>query len=315
MCVMAISACEPDPYLAGVWMGPTGANVAKMVESEINYNGGAGGRRFKTRVVAQYFVSANELTPEMLAASLDSIARDTNVVAVVMRMTDSITEKATQEFERRGIPYLISTSVAENYAETHPHAFMLGPSVEAQAQFMVDEALSEGAPNVALVAVSEPHAEGLMRTIEQLLARRGVRPVFSTTFSQTADQINLQAKSKEISTHRPDVILRVGRSPSLRVMHPQIRLHRPNVRIVSSDLVESFYVYTNPQGIYTGVRFLRYMNPVSTDSVIRALRERMVLWIGRDELTNESVTAYDALKLVAEGLRSGATTRAAMYEF
>src|SRR5688572_29209553 len=101
-----------------------------MVASEVNFHGGAGGKRFTTRVVSQQHVVAGELKPDELYLSLDSMAKDPKVLVVVARVADAATERATRLFEEAGLPYLITTPVTRNYAETHPHAFMLVPSFE-----------------------------------------------------------------------------------------------------------------------------------------------------------------------------------------
>ena len=313
---VAVSACEQEPHRAGVWMGPTGANVAKMIETEVNFSGGASGRRFETRVVSQRAVVFGELTPQALAASLDSLARDSSVLGLLTRMTDSTTERMTAAFESRGLPYLVATPVAQDYAQEHPHAFMLVPSVEEQSEYLAAQALAEPAPRrVTIMNVREDAADSMAQHIKRALHKKGIETVLVTSFSQSADQLNLLAKTEELIAVKPTLLYWIGRSPSLMVVHPPLRNRFPNVRIISTDLVESFHVYQNPQGIYTGVRFLRYMDPTSKDSSTHAVRERMVMWIGRDELTNESAITFDALHGMVSAIRSGATTRQGLFDY
>lgn len=314
--IAPLSACQDEPYKAGVWMGPTGANVAQMIETEVNFSGGASGRRFKTRVVAQRDVVWGELTPQTLAASLDSMATDPSVLAVLTRMTDSTTERLTRKYEESGMAYLVATPVSRNYAETHPHAFMLVPSLEEQAEFLATQALAEAAPRrVAIVHLREDYAASMAGYIKRALAAKGITPVLETSYARDADEVNMLAKAQEISVMEPTILYFIGRSPSLMLLHPTIRNKNPDIRVLANDLVESFHVYQNPQGIYTGLRFLRYMDPTSPDSATRAVRERMVMWIGRDELTNEAAITFDALHGVVKAIRAGATTRQAVYEY
>lgn len=313
---VALSACEDEPYRAGVWMGPTGANVAKMIETEINFSGGASGRRFKTRVVSQRAVVFGELTPQALAASLDSLNRDPSIIGLLTRMTDSTTARMTADFERSGLPYLIATPVTRDYARTHPHAFMLVPSIEEQAEYLAAQAVLEPAPRrVTIMNVREDGADSMAQHIKRALQQKGIETVLITSFSQNTDQLNLLAKTEELIAAKPTVLYWIGRSPSLMIVHPPLRNRFPDVRIISTDLVESFHVYQNPQGLYTGVRFLRYMDPTSKDSTIHAVRERMVMWIGRDELTNESAITFDALHGIVTAIRTGATTRDSLFGY
>ncbi|MGH7460007.1 MAG: ABC transporter substrate-binding protein [Longimicrobiales bacterium] len=307
---LLLAACSRDPYRVGVWTGPTGANVAKMAESEVNIKTGVAGRRMVTRVVSQRTVSFNELTPEALRISLDSMASDTMVRGVVMRMTDSITEEAAQKFESLGIPYLITTPVSAAYMETHPHAFLLVPTIEEQSQFLVAQALRTPKPQrVAIINVREPHADALAAATTRELASHGITPVFATSFSQAADRYNILAKAEETTTHKPTVIFFIGRTPSLFEMYGTMVNRLPDAAVIGSDLVESFHLYGNPGQRYTGVRFVRLFDPRSSDSLTVGLRDRLWGWIGRDELNSEAAVTYDAIKGMAELMNQGALSR------
>jgi ABC-type branched-subunit amino acid transport system substrate-binding protein len=308
--LLAAVGCSEPPYSLGVWAGPTGANVAKMAQTEINFKGGIADRRLVTRVVSQRTVSFNELTPEILKLSLDSMAADTMVRALVMRMTDSVTEAAAQEFESLGLPYLITNPVSASYTQTHPNAFLLVPTVEAQAGFLAQQAEAEPAPRrVALFSLREPHADTLAAAITRELTRRGIPIVFSTTFSQNADGFNMQAKANETTTHRPTIIFFIGRTPSLYEVYGTFVNRLPNTRVIASDLAETFHLYGNPGQRYTGVRFVRFFDPLSTDSITTNLRDRLWAWIGRNELNSEAAVTYEALSGLAQLMNQGALTR------
>jgi ABC-type branched-subunit amino acid transport system substrate-binding protein len=312
--VMLISACSKEPRRIGVWMGPTGANVARMAASSINYTGGVAGRRLAARVVSQRVVSFGELTPEVLKVSLDSIVGDTTVLAMITRMGDSVTNAAAEEMEKRGVPYLVGTPVSEAYVKAHPHAFLLVPTIDEEAEFLAQQALHAKEPRrVVMLSVREPHADSMVAAITRSLARRGITPTFASTFSQSADEYNLQAKAAEISTYRPTVMYFVGRSPSLFVMHGTIRNKSPDMLLLASNLVESFHVYGNPGWKYTGLHFVRYLDPLTTsDSLVVGLRDRLWGWIGRNELNSEAAITYDGIRALADVMNSGAVTRDAI---
>ena len=143
---LALGACTEQPRRIGVWAGPTGANMATMAATEVNYGGGIAGRRLVARVVSQQAVSFSELTDAALKLSLDSISSDTTVIAVITRMTDSVTEAAARRWESLGVPYLVTTPVSKEYVKTHPHAFLLVPPIEEQASFLAEQALQEPQP-------------------------------------------------------------------------------------------------------------------------------------------------------------------------
>jgi ABC-type branched-subunit amino acid transport system substrate-binding protein len=255
-------------------------------------------------------VSFNELTPDILALSLDSMATDTMVRAMVMRMTDSVTEAAAQKFEALGIPYLITNPVAADYTRSHPHAFLLVPTVEEQADFLVQQVQAEPAPRrVALFSLREPHADSLAAALSRALAARGLTPVFAATFAQSADAFTMQAKAEETASYRPTVILFIGRTPSLYEVYGTFLNRLPSARVLASDLAETFHLYGDPGQRYTGVRFVRFMDPWAPDSLTAGLRDRLWGWIGRDELNSEAAVTYEAIKGLAQVMDLGAVAR------
>src|SRR5262245_38681164 len=309
------SSCQKEPHRIGVWTGSTGSNVAKMVEHDTNFKGGVAGRRLQVRLVYQRALNRDSLTPHMLGLSLDSMANDPSVLAVVTRMTDSVTERAAQAFEKQGLPYLITTPVDESYAGSHPHALLLSPSVQREAEFLVDQSLLGGArKSVAILHVRQPEAEMQVEAIKAALSKRGITPTLTLSFSPDADEYNMTAKAHEIASAKPDILYFVGRSPSLLMVHSVIRNRLPDVQLYGTSLVESWHVYENPQRIYTGLHFVRFANPMAPDSAMAGLRDRMVMWVGRNELNTEEIIALDAERAIAAAMRDSAVTRAQMLE-
>lgn len=313
--VVLLAGCKDSPYRVGVWAGPTGANVAKMAESEINFSGGANHRRLKAHLVSQGAVSQNLLTPELLEANLDTMVTDTNVIAVVTRVMDDITEAATQKFEAAGVPYLVLNPVDENYAATHPHAFLLAPSVQEQARFLVDRAASDKAlDRVAIIHVKDNYGQSMAGALEQALRERGANIVHVGRYAQTADSATMLAHGLETASKKPTAVFWAGRSPSLLIGYGTMLNRAPGVRVYGTDLIESYHVYQWPR-YYDGLRFPRLIDPLSSDSVVAGLRDRQVIWIGRNELTNEAVLTFDAMKLIDHALDQGATSRQALTEY
>ncbi len=312
---LAGAACSKEPYRVGVWTGLTGASIAKMVESEVNFKGGVAGRRLQVRLVAQRALARDSLTPAILAASLDSMAKDQSVLAVVTRMTDSVTEGAAQHFEQQTLPYLVTTPVDEAYAQKHPHAFLLSPSVQSEAQFIVQQSLrGKRDARVAIMHVREPHAVEQVDAIAAELTKRGITPVLTLSYSQNADEYNMSAKANEMAAAKPGVLYFVGRSPSLMLVHGIIRNRVPDVELYGTSLVESWHLYLNPQRVYTGLKFVRYADPMANDSAMIRLRDRLTMWIGRNELNTEELLALDGERAIAAAINDNAVTRAAVLQ-
>lgn len=310
-----LAGCNDTPYRVGVWAGPTGGNVAKMAESEINFSGGANKRRLKAHLVAQSAVTQNMLTPELLAANLDTMVVDTNVIAVVTRVMDDITEEATKKFEAAGVPYLVLNPVDENYATTHPHAFLLAPSIQEQARFLVSRAeADQRLDRVAIIHLRDNYGESMATALQDALRARGANVVHVGGYSMTADSATMLAHGLETASKRPTAVFWVGRSPGLLIAYGSLLNRAPGARVYGTDLIESYHVYNWPR-YYDGLRFPRLVDPMSADSMIAGLRDRQIIWIGRNELTNEALLTFDAMKLIRHALDNGGTSRQKLTEY
>jgi len=310
-----LAGCKDTPYRVGVWAGPTGANVAKMAESEINFSGGANKRRLKAHLVAQAAVTQHLLTPELLAANLDTMVVDSNVIAVVTRIMDDVTEEATKKFEAAGVPYLVLNPVDENYAATHPHAFLLAPSIQEQSKFLADIAARDKVlDRVAIVHVKDKYGESMAAALQEALRARGANIVHVGRYAATADSATVLAHGLETASKKPTAVFWAGRSPSLLIAYGSLLNRARGVRVYGTDLIESYHVYQWPR-YYDGLRFPRVVDPLSSDSVIAGVRDRQIIWIGRNELTNESLLTFDAMKLIDYALDNGATSRQALTEY
>jgi len=317
LAILLLTACLEDPYRVGVHMGPTGGSTAQMVESGINFSGGAGGRRLTVRVPLQRAVTAYEATPEMMALALDSIANDSSLVGIVTRLVDSVSLEAARKFEAAGVPYITATPMPSDFDRTHPHAFQLVPSTEEQAAFLVDHALKlHGGPHrPVIIYLDEDYGKRMARALTDELTRRGAAPVDTRSYSASVDGLNLQAIAEEVGvTKKPTVIFWAGRSPSLLEAFPTIRNRLDTIPVFGTDMMESYHVYGSPRA-YTGLRFVRYQNPMSRDSVIDSFRARLMMWIGRDEITNEAMLTADAVRMIRDAINGGGVTRASLAEY
>jgi len=309
--VLLFAACLDEPYRVGVNMGPTGGATAQMVESGINFSGGANGRRLTVRIPVQRAVANYEVTPEMMAAALDSLARDTSLIAIVTRLNDTVALAAAERFEQAGIPYITASPMPRNFDQTHPNAFQLVPSAEEQAALLVEHALklNPGPHRPAIIFLNEDYGQRMARAIGDELTRRKAAPVFTRGYRPEIDALGLQAIAEEMAqTKKPTVVFWAGRSPSLLEAFPTIRNRLDTVPVFGTDMIESFHVYASPRA-YTGLRFVRYQNPISSDSTIDSFRARLTMWIGRDEITNEAMLTADAIRMIREAINGGGTDR------
>jgi hypothetical protein len=160
--------------------------------------------------------------------------------------------------------------------------------------------------------LTDQHRQNLLSFRRQLikaLAARGIKPVDVREYKQAWDEPRVVALGTEIEKIDPTVMFFIGRAPSLELVWQPFREASKDIRVYGADMVESTAIYANAAGRYTGLRYVRYIDPRSKDARMTDLNDRYWMWISRGEMTNEAVMIYDALTLVGEAMRAGARTR------
>ncbi len=311
--LLALAACGDPKLEVAVYAGPHGATIARMAASGIRQSQAAKDRRFEARPLAQAAVVRDSLTPEMLRASLDSIARDTLVVAVITRFYMQSAIDAVGALNGAGVPFISLHPTAPGLTGGSSWGFSLVPDYLKEAAFIARNIPAD--QRVAVVHIDDAYGRGIAAALTQELTRAGNTPVDVRRYQQSWDEPRMVALGHEVRTRQPDVLVFAGRSPSLQLVIQPFNEAGEEVRAIGTDLLESSAVYNNIDASLEGVQFVRFLDPRSQEERMQDLNGRYVLWIGSGQITSEGVLTYDAMHMIGDAVRAGARTRAQVRDY
>jgi len=315
VCAIVLLAACGDPKLkVGLNVGLAGADVGRMASTEVRMSGAAKDRYFETRVAAQTIIAQGELTPAIMRAALDSLAADEKVAVVVSRFLGSEELDAARAYVAGGVPFLSVSPLPEGISSATGPGFSLVPPLVDQARFLAEQA--EPSEKVAIVHVDNAHGRTMAEEIVKALAARGFSGVEVREYKQSWDEPRVVALGTELQRdYKPDLLYFVGRAPSLELIWQPFRNTAEMARVFASDMVESPAIYANNEGRYSGLRYVRYADPMSAEARMKDLNDRYWMWISRGEMTGEAILVYDAMTLVGDAMRAGARERQDFIEY
>jgi ABC-type branched-subunit amino acid transport system substrate-binding protein len=311
--LVAAAACGDPKLKVGLNVGPAGADVARMASSEVRQSRPARDRRFEIRVAAQIPMVRNELTPALMRAALDSLADDESVAVVVSRFLGQEMLDAAHGYNRKNVPYLAVTPLPPGFASASGPGFSLVPNYTKQATFLAS--LADPEDRIAIVHIADAYGAMLAAEVVKALTARGLSVTEVRNYEQSWDEPRMVALGTDMRSKDPTLLYFLGRGPSLELVWQPFRDVAKEVRVIGSDLVESNALYVNREGRFTGLQYVRYVDPQSPEPRIKDLHDRYDWWISRGEMTNEAVLVYDAMLLIGEGLRAGARSRADFQQY
>lgn len=311
--LLALTACGDPKIEVAVYSGMHGATIARMAASGVRQSQAAKDRRFDSRPLAQAAVVRDSLTPEMLAASIDSVAEDTLVVALASRFLMQSAIDETRKLNQVGMPYIALHPVPPELTGGSTWGFSLVPDVNKEAEFI---ARNVGAgKRVAVVHIDDAYGHSMAAALVAALTRAGSAPTDVRKYEQSWDEPRMIALGHDARSKSPEVMVFAGRSPSLALVIQPFREAGEEIRVIGTDLVESSYVYNNFDGTLVGVQFVRFVDPLSQDERMKDLSGRYILWIGAGQIIGEGVLTYDAIHLIGEAVRAGARNRAQVRDY
>lgn len=305
---IVVAACGRQKLEIAVNAGPGGADVGRMAASEIRQSGAAKNRRVEVRIPLMKPIVFGTATPRMMQLALDSVAHDEKVAVIVSRFLDNEILASAQDFKTKAIPFISTTPLPPGITSLNGPGFSMVPNLAKQAAFMAGEANARD--RIVIIRINDAYGTGLTTALIGALHTRGITSVDVKTYEQSWDEPRMVALGTDLEkTGNPSLVYFIGRAPSLELVWQPFREASKDIRVVASDLVESTAIYDNPEGIFTGLKYVRYFDPQAKHPRMVDLHDRYLLWIGRGEMTGEAVLVYDAMMMTAAALRAGARTR------
>ena len=293
-----LSACGPEPYYIGVMMDPGGVDAAGLGVMEINFKDGVNDRPVRMR---PFRLQPTTTEAEMLD-TLRVWAADSSVAAAIVTSGHSSATTVSAALAEGGLPHLYATAEATP-ATADANRFALAPPADAEGRFMAEQAPLRADARVALIHADREYAHAMRAGLVARLAELGVPVTAEMTYPLQTDEAQLFALIAEVTETAPNIVYFIGDVDVLTVVLPRVRSEMPRTVVVSSSRAETRYLYSNPDGYYTGLRFPRFVNVRSGTPRMREYTFRNTSWTG-NETTSRDAIIYDGMMVVAEALRT-----------
>lgn len=306
LCTFTLGACADEaPPRIGVIVSAMPARAAGMAAAEP-------GPDERGRFEAVIAAPASPATgAEQAIAQANAFVSDPRILAVVGHANSASSLAASQIYNSAGLVQIAPTTTAPVYGRAGPFSFRLVPSDTLQASYLA-MALRHHWPGrrLAVVHVNDDYGRGLLRVLRPQLDS----VVYEGLYADDADSADVARLRDAIVAGRPEVLVWLGRPGTLASLLPSLRALLSGVTAVCADACDVASVYSNGDSVFTGLFFVRFLDPAAPDSAMRAFQTRYRMETG-EVASSEALLTYDAVSLVRAALRDGARTRAEVREY
>src|SRR5690606_26324498 len=240
-----------------------------------------------------------------------AFVNDPRIVAVIGHANSASSLAASQIYNAAGVVQIAPTTTAPVYGEAGPFSFRMVPSDAFQAEDLA-RARRHHWPDsrVAVVHVNDDYGRGLQRVLRPQLDS----VVYEGMYADNGDSTDVVRLSAALVDADAQLLFWIGRPSTLGMLLARVRTELPDLAVVCTDACDVASVYRNTGGRFTGIHFVRFTDPIASDSASIAFRDRYREVTG-EVASSEALLTYDAVSLVRAALRDGATSRAAVREY
>ncbi len=245
----------------------------------------------------------------------EKLANDTTVKFILQQSGVGVPQPVLGVYSSKGVPVLVLDPVLEKPdGASGQWVFHLLPSARDEAQLMADQAQKLWHPTRAAIVHSNDVYGGVLSG-ELRNALAGGKPVvLDTVFQETPDTTVAAALVRTISAANPDVLFWLGPPRVLAILIDRLRQHLPQLRIMGSDAAEAKRIYDNPDGLFSGLVFVRAADPSVDTARYNNFQYRYSIWMG-GQGTSDAVLSYDVTSMLAEAMRNGALSRQQLRDY
>jgi branched-chain amino acid transport system substrate-binding protein len=308
--LLAAGCGSPAPFRIGIVLDGDGERGATLAMNDVNDAGGIRGRRLELRILRG--LSSTSANVALTAA--ESLVTDPTILAVVGHTNSSASLAGAQVYNEHHLVQIAPTTTAPLYSEAGPYSFRLVASDAHQGEFLAQLVLVDSTrPRTALVYVNDDYGRALYGTFSRSLSAHGIAPVYEAPYSEGDGFTDIDDVARAIARSRPELLVWLGRAPELRRLLPELRATIPGLRVLASDGFSGPGALDSPSII--GVRYVRFLDLGNPTPAIRALRDRFKRNWGGEEFTDQYLMGYQAVRLLAEGIRAGGENREAIRRY
>lgn len=244
----------------------------------------------------------------------EAFAGDRSVIAVIGHANSAASLAASQIYNRSGLVQIAPTTTATAYSRAGPYSFRMVPGDDQQARFLARALHSSwpAARRIAVIYVNDDYGRSFYRELGPLLDSAALDVVFDGLYTEAGDPAHLRELGERMAAAQPDVLVWLGRPGALATLLSATQ--QPHLHVLCGDACDSPSLYANEGGQFTGVRFVRFVDPDRSTPALDAFRSRFTAATD-GVLTAEVLLTYDGMLAVQAALHSGARTRGQVRQF
>jgi branched-chain amino acid transport system substrate-binding protein len=309
--LLAASCGGPAPLRIAVVGSAGSPSGAVLAVEDINVAGGINGRLLELGVVND----TRAVDPRNAIATAESLAADSRVVAVIGHGGSAASLSASQVYNARHLPQVAPNSSSPLYTHAGPYSFRLVASDEHQAGFIVSHiAAMAPTPSVAVLYVNDDYGRALNEFLQSAFRAANVVVTYDAPFlAGTAFARSLDEIVRSLVNAKPTLLVWVGLPEELGLLRTPLRKALPHLRVFGSDGV-SFVGALSGLQQFEGDLVVAYADVTADRPALRGVASRFESLTGR-AFTDGAALTYDAVGIIAQGMRAGATDREGMRKY
>ncbi len=252
------------------------------------------------------------LDPTQGRHAAEKLANDTTIKFILQQSGVGVPAPVQRVYDSKGVPVLVLDPVLEQ--PEGKWVFHLLPSAGEEARLMADQAEKLWHPaRVGILHSNDPYGVVLAGELRNALPR-GTPVVLDSAFQETPDTTVAAGLVRTLSAANPDVLFWLGPPRVLAILIDRLRQHLPQLRIMGSDAAEAKRIYDNPDGIFSGLVFVRAADPSVDTARYNNFQYRYSIWMG-GQGTSDAVLSYDVTAMLADAMRAGALSRQQLRDY
>jgi branched-chain amino acid transport system substrate-binding protein len=310
--LVVLPACsKPAPARIAVIGGygtPLGAVLAAQ---DINKAGGINGRQLELGIVDEGLT----VYPQQALATAESLNADSRVVAVIGHGESGTSLVASQVYNARHLVQIAPNTSTPLYTAAGPYSFRLVASDEHQAAFIAArvQAMSP-APRLAILYVNDDYGRALRGGFRAALQKSGTAPVYDAPFlAGEPFATGLDDLVGSIASANPDLLIWFGLPRELLLLRPKLRAALPHLRLFGSDATIGVQESSDLTS-YNGDWLVSFTDLTADHPALRGVAARFLAQSGQP-MSDGAALTYDAVGILAEALRSGASDREGIHKY
>ncbi len=310
--LLLAAGCSAPAALRIAVVGTSGSQSgAVLAVEDINAAGGIHGRRLELGVIDE----ARGAAPRDAIRMAESLAADPRLVAVIGHGGSATSLAASQVYNTQHLVQIAPNSSSPLFAQAGPYSFRLVASDEYQAKFIVSHVAARSpAERVAVLYVNDDYGRALNGFLQSAFRAARIPLAYDSPFlAGEAFAKGLDEILHSLTDARPTLLVWVGLPEELGLLRPLLRTALPHLRVFGSDGV-SFLGALPEVRRFEGDWIVAYADVTANQPTLRRVASRFESLTGRP-FTDGAALVYDAVGIVAEGLRAGATDRESLRNY